>query len=175
MDMKDINSQNLLFLLSAAPLSLGCIITSGDDTATSITDTNGVMTGSGTGMTSGMTGSGTGMPTGMTSGMSSGMADGSSTASVDTTSADTDEPVTYCEVYAALYGECYGDNYIPDVVADCDAYTDELYTMFGEKCVTLFEDLLACLNGLTCDELALGEACIDEDAALEAACPLPKK
>ena len=171
MDMKDINSQNLLFLLSAAPLSLGCIITSGDDTATSISTTNG-MTGSGTGMTSGMT---SGMSTGMTSGMSSGMADGSSTASVDTTSADTEGPVTYCEVYAELYGECYGENYIPDVVADCDAYTNDLYTMFGDKCVTLFEDLLACLSGLTCDELALGEACTDEGAALEAACPLPKK
>lgn len=177
MDTRDTRFQNLLFLLSAAPLGMGCIITGGDDadteaateTPTTNNDTTaGTAADTDTPMTEGMTGS------------SGPVADsGSSGPGVDSstgpgvTTGGTELPPA-CATYADAITLCYDEKAGASAGQYC-AESFAYYEMnYGAECVTAFEDWLACLSALTCEELMGKEVCVDQGMALETACAAKK-
>ncbi|MEM9460697.1 MAG: hypothetical protein AAGF11_41390 [Myxococcota bacterium] len=97
------------------------------------------------------------------------MVDSSGTASVDTTSAETDGPVTYCEIYADLAVECGLPYTYEEILGYCEADA-AAYAAYSDECFALFEDFVACLNALPCDEFVMEDACSKENTALTESC-----
>ncbi len=166
----DLNTtNNLLFLLAAAPLGLGCIIVSDDTGETTVGGTSNPTTGTPTsGDTAGTdtnvaTEGGTGGSGGATDG-STGVAD--STGSVDSTGGT----VGACAAYGELAIECYGKEYGGSTEYYCGQSLD-YYTGYSAECGAAYEDYIVCLSGLSCEELEAPERCPDELAAFLAACP----
>lgn len=174
MDTRDINAQNLLFLLSAAPLSIGCVITTGDDSATSVTTTTG-MTPT-TGMTTTTSEGETDPPaTGATSTGLEGttMSPGDTTMTPGDTTAGTTGPAgTLCEEYAGINADCYGKDYYDPYLEACVDYTAMLEGLAIDGCVPAYEDYLACLLALTCEEFMAEDACMAEFDDFGAICGL---
>lgn len=173
MDTRDTRFQNLLFLLSAAPIGMGCIITGGDDTgeteaATANPTTNDPQTGTTAGAdtddppaTGGMTGS-TGPVADSSTGPGADSETGVTTGGIELPPA--------CATYADAITNCYDDAAGAAAGQYC-AETFEYYEMnYGAECITAYEDWLACLSALTCEELMGKEVCPDQGAALETAC-----
>lgn len=169
MDTKEPRVQNLLFLLSAAPLGMGCIIVSDD------TDTDAVTTTPTTSPTTGETDDPTAATEPMTTSATGETTETPSDTTAadttvgpsDTTSADTDEPPSAgCQAYADLVTECYMDKAAGDATLNyCNEQTT-YYEMYGPECLGAFEDFIACLSALSC-EMLMGKEPICE-AELEA-------
>ncbi len=177
MDTRDTRVQNLLFLLSAAPIGLGCVITGDDgdtDAATSAATTNATSgetdpTAATTPMTTAMTSSATGDSTGTPADSTGTPAD-----STGTPPETTGGPVVpeICTTYGDQITECYMDmragaaaaEYCAEVIAGYEA-------AYGAECVAAFEDFLACLSALTCDEFTGADpVCTEQSMAIETAC-----
>jgi hypothetical protein len=166
-------TNNLMFLLAAAPLGMGCIIVTddGDDTVaetgnqTSNGDTTPADTGTGTDttpVTSSGSGSGSEGPGDSTQG------EESSTASVDSTSGGGE--VGNCVDYAAAAVEC-GLPYSEYAESYCN-YTLEYQLEYSAECGMAYEEYLACLTALSCEELMSASPCTTQlDALLELGCP----
>lgn len=183
-----IRLQNLMFLLSAAPLAIACPADGDDDTdasdggsssspttTTTMSTTNG--TTPGTTMTddasadSGSADDSTSADTGTTDATS----EGSQTEATDDTSGDSDattgglSPV--CEAYAALITMCYTRREGVAAGDVCVEYLGYLYATYGAACLGAYEDLLVCLSALTCQEFTDPRpGCPDETLAAETAC-----
>ncbi|MCX4240852.1 hypothetical protein [Paraliomyxa miuraensis] len=165
--------QNLLFLLSAAPIGLGCVIVS-DDTDTEAGTT---ATSSPTSTTADTETPTTGGATEVaTSEMTSG-----STASMDTTEGPEDTTAgeestsgggsAGCEAYADLVAECYMDPAAGEATLNYCIEQTAYYEAYGAECLAAFEDFTACLSALTCDELTGADpVCEAEFEALNTTC-----
>lgn len=165
-------THDLLFLLAAAPLGLGCIIVSDDtdDTAgdTANPQTSGQTTGSDTSEPA--TGTDTAPPvTSDDTGSSGGS--GSSSGGVDSTGADsTGATADTCTDYAAHAIEC-ALPYSRYAEYNCN-YQWMYLDAFSAECGAGYEDLLVCLTALPCEELMGVDPCPDQLAALLAlGCP----
>lgn len=175
MDTKEPRVQNLLFLLSAAPLGMGCIIVS-DDTDTDATPTTVTPTSTPgetddptTATTDAMTTSATGETTETPSDTT---AADTTVGPSDTTSADTDEPPSAgCQAYADLVADCYMDQAAGDATLNyCNEQTT-YYEMYGPECLSAFEDFIACLSALSCEMLMGAEpVCEAELEAVDTTC-----
>jgi hypothetical protein len=174
MEMKDTRVQNLLFLLSAAPLSVGCVI-AGDDgsdteAATDAPSTTGSPTTTDTPATTD-TPSDTTMGGGSTEGPG-----GTTEAPADTTAGQEESSggpaiPEVCAAYGDLVGMCYTPEdgaYNAEVCAYAHAYYEMNY---GADCVAAFEAEFACLSALSC-ELLMDEMpdCEAEHEATQTAC-----
>ena len=182
MDTRDTRVQNLLFLLMAAPMAMGaCIITDGDDdtdgddsnnqTSSNETDaeTDAPATDGETDDPPPATGSGDDTGTGGETEGETESADGTTTGGES--EGETDTPPGACADYADLITECYNEKEGMAVLDYCGEYLQQLYDSYGEGCVTAYEDYLACLSGLTCDELMGADpVCEAEETALDEAC-----
>jgi len=175
--------QNMMFLMSLAPLSVGCVIVT-DDGDTDANDDGGTAnptTTSGTPGTDGTDG-GTAMPgtdgtdggTAMpgTGDETAGPGTGDETAG-DETAGTGGEPAEICVSYGDQVALCeMSKEYGAEATMYCDALLQDYYDLGGDACQMAFEDLLACLNALTCEEF-VGEdpTCEAENAAIDKACP----
>jgi hypothetical protein len=169
-------THDLLFLLAAAPLGLGCIIVT-DDTDDTAADTgNQTSTGStsvadtGTDSTP-VTDEGTGTGTG-----TGGTADSGESTRGESSSGGVDDSTTgggaagNCADYGAHAIEC-ALPYSEYAETNCDYYL-EYNTSFSGECGTLYEEYLACLTALSCEELGGDAPCTAQfDALLELGCP----
>lgn len=178
MDTKDTRVQNLLFLLSAAPIALGCVVTSDD------TDTDAATTSPTTSPTTGETDpTGATNPTtdAMTTSQTSGTTEGPSDtteAPADTTEGPADtttggvEIPEVCVGYGEQVGVCYMDKESGIAAAEyCVELIQGYYDAYGAECVTAFEEFLACLSALTCEEFTGADpVCDAESMALDTAC-----
>jgi hypothetical protein len=176
MDTRDTRFQNLLFLLSAAPIGLGCVI-AGDDAETGVATENPTTENPTAGttetaetdtpMTTGMTGS-TG-PVADTGSTGPG-ADTSTGPGAETTTGGVEVPPA-CATYADLVTMCYDAEAGAGAASYCaDAFAN-YEANYGAECVAAFEDWLACLSALTCEEFTGAEpVCADQSGALETAC-----
>lgn len=173
----DERASNLLFLLTL-PLALGCPGTEEDDD-----DTGGTPAGSTTTAPGEDTGTSTTDGTSATDGASTlPPADSTTTEPVDTSDYSCDDlmppmpmgPISpVCMQYSALTVECYDGD--PACIAIYEAYcqyTIEYSTMaFGEACGMAYEEFLACLSQLTCEQVTDdAEDCPDELMALDMVC-----
>jgi hypothetical protein len=175
MSIQDSTTNNLLFLLAAAPLGLGCIIVSDDTSDTTGADTgNPPTTGNttteatmGTDTTPPVTSDGTGTSSGGSESPES--TDGSS--GPDSTGADSTGGSTVdCAAYGAHAVKCaapyseYSESY-------CN-YALEYQVMYSAECGVGYEDYIACLTALSCEEFNGLDRCPDQLAALMAlGCP----
>lgn len=176
MDTRDTRFQNLLFLLSAAPIGLGCVI-AGDDAETGVATENPTTENptsttetaeTDTPMTTGMTGS-TG-PVADSGSSGPGVDTGSSGPGAETTTGGGVIPES-CSTYADLVTMCYDAKAGAAAASYCaDAFTN-YEANYGAECVAAFEDWLACLSALTCEEFTGADPVCEEQAtALETAC-----
>ncbi len=170
-----------MFLMSLAPLAMGC---PGDDSGTNNTSVNATTNGMNTtGMqtTSGNS-SGTNMDT------SGGSTDGGSTdTGADSTAGETEgikceKPVPVkgpidqsCIDYAAVYNECLFDGGLPQECIDAyETYCQYMLENETMECATALIEFNACLSLLTCRELAAKDQCLAEEMAFDMAC-VPKR
>jgi hypothetical protein len=166
------HTNNLLFLLAAAPMGMGCIIVTddGDDATGAGTSTNQT-TGS-------QTSDGTATDTGMATGQATGTSDpteGSDTAVVDSTATEGEDTTggsgsNVCADYAALFEECrlsYGE-YAEMYCNYTLAYLEE----YSAECAMAYADFIGCLSALSCEEFEVGGRCGPAlDAFLKLGCP----
>lgn len=176
MSIQDSTTNNLLFLLAAAPLGLGCIIVSDDTGDTTGADTgNPPTTGNatteatmGTDTTPPVTGDDTGTSSG---GSESPESTGGSTGADSTGADSTGGSGDACAAWGAAAIACevpYSD-YTED---NCN-YNLTYLEGYSAECGAGFEELAACLAALECAAMTgtLGD-CPDELAALMAlGCP----
>lgn len=166
--------QNVLFLLAIAPLGIGCEITTNDDAGTTA--------GTGTAETAGDTEVGTSTATdgsggGTTTDPSDTTAGSEATTAApeDTTAgsdATTGTSVGVCEDYAALFEYCYGAKDPmagPFALEACNDYLD-YFGVMGDDCLIVFEDYIACLSTLSCEDFMQGVGCETEENAFGLAC-----
>lgn len=164
------STNNLLFLLAAAPLGLGCIIVSDDEgTATTVADTGAATSGTSTTDASGTDTT----PPATSGGSSGGSTAGSegSTGSADSTGADsTGGGSGSCADYGAVVVEC-GIPYAEYAEGYCD-YNLAYEEMYSAECGAAYEDFIVCLSALSCADLEGVDRCPDQLAALLAlGCP----
>lgn len=166
------HNTNLLLLLAAAPIGIGCVIVTddGDDTTgadtgtpqtTSATDTGGSTDG--TPVTSDGTGS--------SGGSSSESSGADSTGVADSTGADsTGGGVEVCPAYGAHAIKCE----VPysEYAADNCGIQQGYVEMYYPECSVLWEEFIACLSAADCADLIAFTACPDEmQALLDMSCP----
>lgn len=175
MDTNDTTTQNLLFLLMAAPIAVGgCVITDSDDDAGNATEatTNSDATDA---VTDDTTAGGNATDVATTEATTEATtaattAEDTTAGEATTTGESTGEPPnSVCQDYADLITECYSEKEGQAVLDYCPEYLQGLYDSYGEDCVSVYEDFLACLSTLTCKEF-MGDACPDEQAAVTKAC-----
>ena len=173
MDTRDINAQNLLFLLSAAPLSIGCVITTGDDAATTNPPpTSGPNTSGDTDQNTGTMPPDTDSPTSTGTTVS---AEDTTVGAEDTTVGpaetvgETAGPVQ-CYDYAGNITYCYDDKAGGAAYDSCVEYYYMLYYDYGEACATAFGEFMTCLSTLTCEELMEADPCLVESEAFALEC-----
>ncbi|MEM6995291.1 MAG: hypothetical protein AAF721_32580 [Myxococcota bacterium] len=186
--MRTGNSSNLIFLLSLAPLSVGCVAsddgtdTDANGTSTGGTDEGGTATTlnnptttpneTGAPMDTGTTAAD---PTGAVDSTSAGMT-GSTGVPMDTgtdTGTDTGGAATACAEYAEWIADCYGydEEYVDMATLACEQDLAGLAINYSEDCASAVEDAYACVSGIDC-RLPKG-ACEKEDAAVQAICMFP--
>lgn len=167
------HNTNLLLLLAAAPIGIGCVIVTddGDDTTgadtgtpqtTSATDTGGSTEG--TPVTSDGTGSSGGSSSESSGADSTGVADSTGADSTAGGGADV------CPAYANHAIKCE----VPysDYLLDACTYQQMSVETYYPECSILWEEYIACLSTLSCEELLGVMRCPDEEAALlEMNCP----
>lgn len=170
-------THNLMFLLAAAPLGMGCIIVT-DDTDDTVADTgnqtsNGdTTTAADTGTDSTpVTGEGTGTDTG-----TGGTADSGESTRGESSSGGVDDSTTgggaagNCTDYAAHMVEC-AQPYSEYAETYC-TYTLEYQLQTSAECGMAYEEYLACLTALSCEELGGDAPCMAQlDALLKLGCP----
>jgi hypothetical protein len=168
------HSSNLLFLLAAAPMGMGCIIVTddGDDTTgadTGNNQTTGNQTSDGTvgPDTGSATGDGTGTAGTMETGApETGVVDSTATEGEDTTGGGAN----VCADYAALAAEC-GLPYAKYIESYCNT-TLEYLEAYSAECGMAYADFIGCLSVLSCAELGGDAPCTTElDAFLALGCP----
>ncbi len=177
MDTRDTRVQNLLFLLSAAPIGLGCVITGDDgetDAATTAATTN-ADTGETDPTAAATTEQTTAMTTAMTGDTTEGPAD-TTEGPADTTEGPGEttggtEP-RICLTYGDQITECYMDEKAGAAATEyCAEILAAYEKTYGPDCVAAFEDYLACLSALTCEEFTGPDpVCEKEGTAIETAC-----
>lgn len=178
MDTRDTRFQNLLFLLSAAPIGLACVITDDGGTDTEAATENPT---TGTPSTTTEAETDTPMTTGMTSSTGpvadSGSSDTGPVADSGTAGSTGPEPTTGGDVppACAAYGDAVTLCYDAEAGAAAASYCAEAFANYemnyGAECVSAFEDWLACLSALTCEELTGADpVCADQSGVLETAC-----
>jgi hypothetical protein len=180
MDTRDTRVSNLLFLLTAAPLGVACVITS-DDTDTDVvtsstpaTTTTGAETDdptAGTTVAPGETTETPGETTETPAETTETPAD--TTLGDDTTTGGVEVPES-CATYGDQYLECVMDEEsAAAAVADCSERL-MMYEAYGPDCLAAAEDVYACLSALTCEEFVdvkvSAMACMKQNMALETAC-----
>ncbi|MCX4245257.1 hypothetical protein [Paraliomyxa miuraensis] len=172
MSTNDTTTQNLLFLLAAAPLGLGCVIVTddGDDTQAGTTgsQTTGSQTTGETENTGPLTSEGTSEGS---SGGSTG-ADGSTGVVDGSSGADSTGGVDPSACVA------FGDHSVKCMIPYADSTTDYCYYNLdyqgytSEECAAAFLDYVACLSELPCEDLMGAMPCQTElDALLAMGCP----
>lgn len=173
MEPKDNRIQNLMFLLSAAPLSVGCVIVT-DDTDTDAASTGEQQTSGSTEQTSGTTeqatsdGSGTGNDSTATGN------DSTAGTGNDTTAGGTETGGEgICSTYGDFVADCQmSEEYGLEARDLCNYLSGEYYNLGGADCQAAYEEFVVCLSSLTCDEFnGKDPVCEAEDAAIDAACP----
>jgi hypothetical protein len=171
MDTRDTRVQNLLFLLAAAPLGVGCVIT-GDDgdteaTPTTTTPTTDATAGE-TDPTAGTTVTPSDSTTMTPSDTTETPADSTTLPPEDTTEGPDDTTTggtvpASCAAYADLVTMCYDEKAGATTAMYC-AETLAYYEMnYGAECVTAYEDYLACLSALTCKMLTGKDPLCEEE------------
>ena len=144
--------------MAAAPIAIGgCGITvvPPDD------DSSGGDSRSSAGGDSGTTGSST----------TDGATDDLGTTSPASTGADTEGPSAACTDYAATVALCEEDPDLYEVILSyCVEYLGDLYAVYGEDCVSAYEDHFACLSALDCTSLSDDVGCEATEAAATVAC-----
>ncbi len=167
----------MLFLLAAAPLSTGCIITTDDGdtenagTANATDNATGNATDNATGnATDDPTGNATDDPTGNATDDPTGAMD-TTAGGMDTTAGETeDPPPAICVTYADQVELCYDDVAGMTALDNCIEYRAD-YEAYGEDCLGVWEDYLACLSALTCEEFTDDmDDCPTEFEAVETTC-----
>lgn len=176
----DNNVTNLLFLLSLAPMSAGCIITTSDDdgsnddgaTTNNATTANTEDTGdtppdtTGNVATSDVATSDTGVAT---TGLDTGSGDGPATG--DTT--EGSNPGELCMLYADhISYDCIGDPKAYDAYYYLCGARYELAVEAGADCLAATEDVTACLSTVDCKEWFDDAGCTKEIAAFQKVCPV---
>lgn len=171
-----------------APLGMGCPgDDSGTDTGASDTSTGGA--GSTTsGNADGTTTTGdVATEGGTTSGSSGAPATGGDTTGGDTTGGDTTEGAesssssgegmpSACEVYAQIAVDCLGEDpaYVGKIATYCESYIMMLEAEVHPTCGMLWEDAIACLSTLTCEEAQMvgdeGGPCAEEFDTFDTLC-----
>lgn len=168
-------TNDLLFLLAAAPLGLGCIIVSDDtdDTAgeTATPQTTGQTTGADTSDPATGTGTDTAPATSNVDTGDSGDSGTSGGTGIDSTGADsTGATADACTDYATQAIAC-DLPYSRFAEYNCN-YQWMYLDAYSADCGAGYEDLLACLTALPCEELMGVDPCPDQLAALLAlGCP----
>lgn len=156
MNKTDTRIQNLMFLLSAAPIAVGCVIVT-DDTDTDAATEGPNTSGATEQATSADTEQATGVATeGMDGTATEGM-DGTATEGVDGTATEGNTTggdfAQVCLDYHDQIELCDGSEELADEgLAYCEDLLDEYY-MYGADCQAAFESFLACLNALDCDQI----------------------
>jgi hypothetical protein len=64
---------------------------------------------------------------------------------------------------------CYGEDIGAEALAACEAAVASYYE-YGADCAAAFEEFMACLSLLNCEEFADPNACSAEEQAVGAAC-----
>jgi len=135
------------------------------DTSTGDPTTGVSVTGSSTddSTTSSSSGDGSGTTDGMTDGATDGTTDGA------TDGATTGGMPRLCEAYGDLLAKCLG--YDPMVGVGYCEYSIDYYGMQGAACGAAYEEVVACINMLSCMEIDAGGFCEPEIVAFDMACP----
>lgn len=161
---------NLLFLLAAAPMGMGCIIVADDGD-----DTTGADTGQTSGATTGAD-TGTADSTPVTGEGSGSGGSGDSTSRGDSTGADstgadsTGGGAGVCADYAGLATDCMLP-YSEYIENNCNYNLAYLET-YSAECAMGYADFIGCLSMLSCEELMSDAPCMTElDAFLALGCP----
>jgi hypothetical protein len=177
MTIDQTTTNNLLFLLAAAPLGMGCIIVTDDVDDTTGADTGNSGTTAGSATTDASTGpeptSASGEGTGGSSGGTGGTdGTGSSSGAVDSTgnSDSTGGGAQVCADYGTTAITCLGEKYGGYAEYNCNFNLD-YYTNYAAACGAAYEDYIACLSALTCEEFMGVDRCPEELAAFMTACP----
>lgn len=186
----DVRTNNQLFLIGLASLSMGCSVgadNGGTIGPTPVPGTSGGSNTSGGNTTDPATGgpssatSTTGNTTTGPMTTSMGPEPGSDTSSSGygydetsyaTTSGNYGDEI--CAVYGMLIAQCYNDPGLEAEAADyCLGQLASFEAQGALQCASAFEDYMACLGSLTCVEYMAPVPCPAEDQALEALnCPL---
>ena len=162
-------NQNLLFLLSLAPVSFGCVITSDDDDTDGNNSTDG-------GQTTMMTddddddddttaGDDDDDDDDTTAGDDDD--DDDTTAGTGDTTAGVEDP---CVGYGDIVTECYSEKEGITAYEYCVEYVADMIAPVGKECVAAYEDYLACLTALSCEEFMMKDVCLKEIAVVDEAC-----
>lgn len=168
----DLHLKNLLFLLAAAPMATGCIITVSDDVADSDTGTTEdgetTETDDEVGTTDGTT-SETDTDTTDETDTTDTTDETEETDTFDGTDSDTTGEDGVCADYANFYAGCYGEQYYQENLEYC---TESLAyaAMASPECADAVEAVFACLSALTCEEYMQEGPCEEEELAAQAAC-----
>ncbi|MCA9709516.1 MAG: hypothetical protein KDK70_27005, partial [Myxococcales bacterium] len=148
MDTRDINAQNLLFLLTAAPLSVGCIITSDDDVATTNPTTSTGTTSPTSGTDDSTTASTNNDTTADTSNDTTGPGDTTMTPADTTVGETTDSGTPECIAYGDAVADCYTAKDGVTALEYCEESVLN-YADYSEDCAAAGVAFFACLSGLT--------------------------
>lgn len=187
MEAEDTRAHNLLFLLSVAPLCVGCAVVS-DDADTDATTTGQSTGGATESVTSGTTEQATGETTEGTTGGTVTTIDTNDT--IDTCNTDCHDDGDTCNTgcdyseicyaYGELVLECQMSEELGLEAREyCEYLLDEYYAVGGAECQAAFETFVACLNALSCVELTMVfdtpddqplPFCDAEHMAIDAAC-----
>lgn len=171
--MKDTTTQNLLFLLMAAPLGMGgCVITTSDDDAG-----DDGSTGTPPATDDGSTGDPPATDDGSTgangsTGQATTAATGDSTGADDTAGSSSGGDAGVCGAYGDINAACYDEMTGTAQELACLEVLQEYYDNYGADCAAAFEDWIVCVSALSCEDFmdpAL-PGCEKEDAAIDKLC-----
>ena len=181
MDTRDTRVQNLFFLLSAAPLGVGCVIADDGETDTAVTTVNPPTT---EGDTEAATTTSTGTPSTESVGETTvgpvstddrgetetTVTPEDTTMTPDDTTAGIDIPPA-CQTYGEAIEACFA-GYGEYAATSCANYHAMYTESYGAECIAAFEEWLACLSGLSCEDLGMEEpeACAKQTMARDTAC-----
>jgi len=170
------NTQNLMFLLVAAPMGIGCVIVTDDTDDTTGVDTGNVTTGQTTEAdTAGTDTPVTGEGTATDDSADSTSRGEESTAGTDSTGVDSTTGgggAADCQAFGDHEAKCmvpYSE-YAADYCTNTQMIIADYYP--DTDCAVLFDEYVVCLTMLACEELNGDSPCPDEAAALaDMGCP----
>ena len=171
-------SNNLLFLLAAAPMGMGCIIVADDTDETTAADTGNQTSGQ---TTEALTETSSNPPPGTDEGPTTGTGSFDESTGTGSTGADVTGPdstgdettgggAAGCAAYGAAAIKCEVP-YAEYVEISC-GYALEYNEMYSAECGVAYEEYVACLSELSCEELTGEAPCMTQlDALLALGCP----